>query len=136
MTEKIHVLCVDDEPRLLEGLTLQLRKHFRVSTATTGQKGLEIVDRDPPAVVVSDMRMPEMNGATFLGHIVERAPNIVRILLTGHADVESAIAAVNHGQIFRYLTKPCPPELLLSVIRAAAEEHQRALERSAPSKRP
>jgi response regulator RpfG family c-di-GMP phosphodiesterase len=124
MSEKIHVLCVDDEPRILEGLELNLRRHFRVSTAANGQSGLRIVDSDPPAVVVSDMRMPEMDGAAFLSQVKERSPNTVRLLLTGYTDIESAIAAVNHGQVFRFLTKPCSAQVLLAAVLAAAEQNR------------
>ena len=125
MTEQLHILCVDDEPKVLEGLVLNLRKHYRVSTANNGQGGLAIVDgNDPPAVVVSDMRMPEMDGAAFLSQVKERSPDTVRLLLTGQADLESAIAAVNHGQVFRFLTKPCSPPTLLTAIQAAAEQHR------------
>jgi len=125
MTETIHVLCVDDEPRVLEGLVLNLRRNYRVSTAPNGQAGLALLDGDdPPAVVVSDMRMPEMDGAAFLSHVRERSPDTVRILLTGQADLNSAIAAVNHGQVFRFLTKPCNPQTFLAAIQAAAEQHR------------
>jgi response regulator RpfG family c-di-GMP phosphodiesterase len=125
MTELLHILCVDDEPKILEGLALNLRRHYRVSTATNGQGGLEIVDgSDPPAVVISDMRMPEMDGATFLSLVKEHSPDTVRLLLTGQTDLESAIAAVNHGQIFRFLTKPCNPQNLLAAIAVAAEQHR------------
>lgn len=124
MTDQIHVLCVDDEPRVLEGLVLNLRRHFRVSTAVNGQAGLQIVDSDPPAVVVSDMRMPEMDGAAFLSQVKEHSPDTVRLLLTGYTDIESAIAAVNHGQIFRFLTKPCNSQVLLTAVQAAAEQNR------------
>jgi response regulator RpfG family c-di-GMP phosphodiesterase len=125
MDESIHVLCVDDEPRVTEALAMNLRRHFRVSTALNGQAGLAIVDsNDSPTVVVSDMRMPEMDGAAFLSQVRERAPDTVRILLTGQADIESAVAAVNHGQIFRFLTKPCKTETLVAAVRAAAEQHR------------
>jgi response regulator RpfG family c-di-GMP phosphodiesterase len=125
MDENIHVLFVDDEPRVTEALAVNLRRYFRVSTAPNGQAGLEIIDSDdPPIVVVSDMRMPEMNGAVFLSQACERAPDTVRILLTGQADIESAVAAVNHGQIFRFLTKPCKTEMLVASVRAAAEQHR------------
>jgi response regulator RpfG family c-di-GMP phosphodiesterase len=116
---------VDDEPKVLEGLVLNLRRHYRVSTANNGQGGLAIVDgTDPPAVVVSDMRMPEMDGAAFLSQVKERSPDTVRLLLTGQADLESAIAAVNHGQVFRFLTKPCAPPTLLTAIEAAVAQHR------------
>jgi response regulator RpfG family c-di-GMP phosphodiesterase len=123
--ERLHVLCVDDEALVLQGLVLNLRPHYRISTATSGQDGLALLDgSDPPAVVVSDMRMPEMNGAVFLSQVRERSPDTVRLLLTGHADIESAMAAVNHGQIFRFLTKPCPSPVFLSAINAAAEQYR------------
>lgn len=125
MTEQPHILCVDDEPKVLEGLVLNLRRHYRVSTANNGQGGLAIIDgTDPPAVVVSDMRMPEMDGAAFLSQVRERSPDTVRLLLTGQADLESAIAAVNHGQIFRFLTKPCAPPTFLTAIEAAVAQHR------------
>ena len=125
MTEQPHILCVDDEPKVLEGLVLNLRRHYRVSTASNGQGGLAIVDgNDPPAVVVSDMRMPEMDGAAFLSQVKERSPETIRILLTGQTDLDSAIAAVNHGQVFRFLTKPCNPQNFLTAIEAAAAQHR------------
>jgi len=125
MPEQTHILCVDDEPRVLEGLVLNLRRYYRVSTAINGQKGLAIIDGDdPPAVVVSDMRMPEMDGAAFLSQVKQRSPDTVRILLTGQADLDSAIAAVNHGQVFRFLTKPCNPQTFLSAIQAGVDQHR------------
>jgi len=124
MDESIHVLCVDDEPRVTEALAMNLRRHFRVSTAPNGLAGLAIVDSDdPPIVVVSDMCMPEMDGAVFLSQVRERAPDTVRILLTGQGDIDSAVAAVNHGQVFRFLTKPCKTETLAAAVRAAADQH-------------
>jgi response regulator RpfG family c-di-GMP phosphodiesterase len=125
MDGQTHILCVDDEPKVLEGLMLNLRRSFRVSTATSGQGGLQIVKgNDPPAVVVSDMRMPEMDGATFLAQVKEHAPDIVRLLLTGQTDLNSAIAAVNQGQIFRFLTKPCEAKNLLSALEAAVRQYR------------
>lgn len=125
MEEKVHILFVDDEPRVLEGLVLNMRRHFRISTALNGEAGLALIEgAEPPAVVVSDMRMPQMDGAVFLSKVRERSPDTVRLLLTGQADIESAIAAVNHGQIFRFLTKPCKTEILLGALSAAAEQHR------------
>jgi response regulator RpfG family c-di-GMP phosphodiesterase len=125
MNEKLHILCVDDEPRVLEGLGLHLRRFYRLSTATNGQAGLAVIESaDPPVVVVSDMRMPEMDGATFLTMVRERAPDITRVLLTGQADIESAVAAVNHGQVFRFLTKPCAPQSFLAAVRDAVEQNR------------
>lgn len=128
MTEAVgrpRILCVDDEPHVLEGLALHLRRRYEVETAAGGEAGLAAIARDgDPAVVVSDMRMPGMDGATFLGAVRRSSPNTVRMLLTGQADLESAIAAVNEGQIFRFLTKPCPPPALLAAVAAAVEQHR------------
>lgn len=115
------VLLVDDEVAILDGLRRQLRKRFTVYTATGGAEALELLKSEPVAVVVSDMRMPQMDGATFLAHVRSLYPDVVRILLTGQADTQAAIAAVNEGQIYRFLTKPCPPEVLVDEIGSAAE---------------
>jgi response regulator RpfG family c-di-GMP phosphodiesterase len=120
-----RVLCVDDEPAILQGLELHLRRHYDVVTATSGTDGLQAIEKNgPPAVVLSDMRMPGMDGATFLGCVRERAPDTVRMLLTGQADLDSSIAAINQGQIFRYLTKPCRPDVLMEVVKAAVEQNR------------
>jgi response regulator RpfG family c-di-GMP phosphodiesterase len=115
------ILLVDDEVAILDGLRRQLRKAFNVHTANGGAEALELLKSTSVAVVVSDMRMPEMNGATFLSHVRSLYPNVVRILLTGQTDTQAAIAAVNEGQIYRFLTKPCPPEVLLEGIGSAVE---------------
>jgi DNA-binding response OmpR family regulator len=124
-TARVRILCVDDEPCVLEGLRLTLgRQHF-VETATSGAAALQLIGLgNPYAVVVSDMRMAAMDGATLLGRIRKVAPDTVRILLTGDADLEAAIAAVNEGQIFRFLTKPCAPATLRAAIEAAARQHR------------
>jgi response regulator RpfG family c-di-GMP phosphodiesterase len=115
------ILLVDDEVAILDGLRRQLRKRFTVHTASGGVEGLELLKSEQVAVVVSDMRMPQMNGATFLSEVRSLYPNVVRILLTGQADTQAAIAAVNEGQIYRFLTKPCAPEVLLEEIGSAVE---------------
>lgn len=123
--ERFKVLCVDDEPHVLDGLSLHLRRGYEVATATSGQAALQILDRDGPfAVILSDMRMPGMDGAALLAHAREAAPDTCRMLLTGHADLQSAIAAVNQGQVFRFLTKPCPPDQLLAAFAAAARQYE------------
>jgi response regulator RpfG family c-di-GMP phosphodiesterase len=119
------ILCVDDEPRIVEGLALHLRRKYEVIPAGDGVKGLEALISDPTIqVVISDMRMPGMDGATFLSRSRQVVPDAIRLLLTGQADIESAIAAVNDGQIFRFLTKPCPPGTLLAAVAAAVEQHR------------
>jgi response regulator RpfG family c-di-GMP phosphodiesterase len=121
---KPRVLCVDDEPQVLDGLTLNLRRKFDVHVALGGTAGLQRCESDVYAVVISDMRMPGMNGAVFLSNVRQRWPDTVRMLLTGHAEIESAIAAVNEGQIFRFLAKPCPADKLIAAVEAAVEQHR------------
>jgi len=122
---KTKILCVDDEPQVLEGLALHLRRDYDVHTAVSGALGLDALGQHGPfAVVLSDMRMPEMDGATFLSQVRRQEPDAIRVLLTGSANLESAIAAVNEGQIFRFLTKPCPPDKLRLTMGAAAEQYR------------
>jgi CheY-like chemotaxis protein len=117
------ILCVDDEESILKGFQLNLRKDFELHLASNGAEGLEVFDREKGfALVLSDMRMPEMNGATMLSEIKNRDA-VVTVLLTGHTDFESAIAAVNEGNVFRMLSKPCPPETLIKVLRSGLEQH-------------
>jgi len=124
-TKGARVLCVDDEPNVLEGLRRQLCRHFTVATAGGGVAGLEVIERDGPfAVVVSDMRMPGMDGAAFLNRVRERVPDTVRVLLTGRADLDAAVAAVNKGNIFRFLMKPCPSEVLIATLEASAAQYR------------
>jgi response regulator RpfG family c-di-GMP phosphodiesterase len=120
-SELAPILLVDDEVAILDGLRRQLRKRFTVHTANSGADALELLKSEQVAVVVSDMRMPQMDGAAFLSRVRSLYPNVVRILLTGQADTQAAITAVNEGQIYRFLTKPCPPEVLLEEIGSAVE---------------
>jgi|SRR5580658_8931476 CheY-like chemotaxis protein len=123
--EKLRILCVDDEPRVLHGLERHLSDHFEVLTANDGAAGLNLLSREKDvAIIIADMRMPEMDGATFLQHARKVVPNAVRILLTGHADVQAAIKSVNLGQVFRFLTKPCPPADLSVVMEEAKRQHE------------
>jgi response regulator RpfG family c-di-GMP phosphodiesterase len=118
------ILCVDDEPLMLEGLEAGLRRRYDVFTALDGKQGLNTLRSESSiAVVVSDMRMPVMDGAAFLAEARQAAPDAVRLLLTGQADIAAAIAAVNEGQVFRFLTKPCPPAQLLTAVQCAVEQH-------------
>ncbi len=117
MSEKI--LFVDDEPKVLEGYRRILGRDFQIDTAIGGALGLAaIAEQGPYAVVISDMRMPEMDGAQFLARVRDIASATVRIALTGQVDIETAMHAVNKGNIFRFLTKPCSREDLLQAIEA------------------
>jgi response regulator RpfG family c-di-GMP phosphodiesterase len=120
-----RILCVDDEPLVLQGLRQVLFKSFDITAAPGGEAALAVLDRGEQfEAVVSDMRMPHMNGAVFLAEVRKRCSDVSRLLLTGHADIESAIAAVNRGQIFRFLTKPCPPEELQAALGDAVAQHR------------
>ena len=120
-----RVLCVDDDSNLLDGLARTLRGHYKVETTTSGTIALERLKTvEPYAVVISDQRMPQMDGVTFLSHIRALAPGTIRVLLTGQADMESAIAAVNEGNIFRFLTKPCATAVLLKALGACMEQYR------------
>ncbi len=115
MSEKI--LFVDDDKNILSSLKRQYHKKFQVYVSAEPHKALEIVNNSGPfAVVIADMRMPELDGVQFLSKVMEIAPDTVRVILTGQADMESAIASVNEGHIFRFLTKPCPPEEMDKVL--------------------
>ncbi len=119
------VLFVDDEPSVLEGYKRILYKDFTVDTAVGGEAGLDsLIKLSPYAVVVSDMQMPGMNGAQFLAQVRQRSPDTVRMLLTGHADLDAAMDAVNQGNIFRFLTKPCDKEVLVKAISAGMVQYR------------
>jgi response regulator RpfG family c-di-GMP phosphodiesterase len=120
-----RILCVDDESHVLEALRDSLRRSFDVRVAEGGKQALALLkaDRHAYAVVISDMRMPGMSGDEFLSEAKRVAPRAVRMLLTGHSDAGSAARAVNEGQIFRYLTKPCAPDDLERACAAAVWQH-------------
>ena len=122
----VEVLLVDDEQHVLDGLLLHLRRRFAATTSTSPEEAVALLQAEPGrfAVVVSDMRMPGMDGATFLAHAHRIAPDATRMLLTGHAEMDAAISAVNDGQIFRFMTKPCPATVLLPALEAAVEQHR------------
>ncbi|MDQ3818403.1 MAG: response regulator [Acidobacteriota bacterium] len=123
MAEKI--LCVDDDPNILQAYQRALRKDFCIEIAESGEQALKMVEEDGPyAVIVSDMRMPIMDGVQLLARVKELAPDSTRIMLTGNADQRTAIEAVNAGYIFRFLTKPCPPEQLAKALSSSVEQYR------------
>lgn len=124
------VLAVDDEPNIVSALRRTLRSRgFTVHTALGGAEGLQVLDAQPVDAIISDMRMPEMTGAEFLQAARAKLPDAVRILLTGYADISSTIEAVNHGEIFRYLSKPWDDDVLLSVLHDGLERKRLVRER-------
>jgi response regulator RpfG family c-di-GMP phosphodiesterase len=123
MEEKI--LFVDDEENILTAFRRQLRKEFNLETANSGQEALEILKQQGHfAVIVTDYRMPGMDGIEFLKLAQEICPESVRIMLTGQADMNTAIEAVNNGNIFRFLTKPCPTEKLVGAVTRGLVQHR------------
>jgi response regulator RpfG family c-di-GMP phosphodiesterase len=120
-----RVLCVDDESRVVEGLVLHLRKDYQVFTALSGDEALKTLKQmGGAAVVISDMRMPGMDGATLLNLVMQYYPDATRILLTGEPGRDAAVSAVNKANIFRFLTKPCPPEMLKTAVEAGLVQHR------------
>lgn len=118
------VLFVDDEPNVLDAIARALRTRFDIRTATGGREGLRLLETaGPVAVVVSDMRMPEMDGVQFLAKVRDLYPDTVRIILSGQSDLTATIAAVNEGNIFRFLSKPCTSEALSAAVGTAMEQY-------------
>lgn len=121
------ILCVDDEPNILSSLRRLFRaKGYQVHIAEGGSAGLQLLEKEAVDIVISDMRMPEMDGAKFLHQVRARWPETVRLLLTGYSDVSSIIEAINRGEIYRYITKPWDDNDILLVVRQALE--RKALE--------
>jgi CheY-like chemotaxis protein len=120
---KPRVMCVDDDPQMLESLRDMLRRHFDVVLSTNGFEALRLLTEKPFDVVLSDMQMPMINGARFLTLARAHAPDTVRLLLTGQSSVDAAIAAVNEGEIFRFLIKPCPSGDLVEALTAAVDRY-------------
>ncbi|MDJ0954378.1 MAG: response regulator [Acidimicrobiia bacterium] len=116
---------MDDEPRVLKGLRRRLGREYDITIAESGAEALATMRQtDDYQVIVSDMRMPAMNGVQLLATARKEFPDTVRVLLTGQADLNDAIAAVNEGSIFRFLTKPCPPEVLAPALEAAVAHNR------------
>ncbi|MHC4695151.1 MAG: HD domain-containing phosphohydrolase [Planctomycetota bacterium] len=123
MSERI--LCVDDDANILDAYKRGLRRQFQIETVLGGEQALGMMDaRNPYAVIVSDMRMPGMDGVQLLATVKQRAPESVRIMLTGNSDQQTAMEAVNEGNIFRFLTKPCPPDKLAKALTAGVEQYR------------
>jgi sigma-B regulation protein RsbU (phosphoserine phosphatase) len=123
---RAKVLLVDDDPMLLAGLKRQLRKRFSIETAISGEDGLKMLEANGPyAVIVSDFLMPGMNGIEFLSQVKITCPDTVRMMLTGSADMTTAIKAVNEGSIYKFHPKPCPADTLGAAIQSGIDEYQK-----------
>lgn len=122
------ILIVDDEPGILESLELTLGSEYRVFTAETGERGLEILEREDIALVIADQVMPGMTGVEFLEKVLERNPRAIRMMLTGYADITSLVRAINEGRIYSYVPKPWEPDDLRIDVRRALEAYELAWE--------
>lgn len=122
-----QVLFVDDEPNVLVGVSRSLRSRFDIVTALSGEEGLQVLSNQPIDVVVSDMRMPLMDGAAFLARARTLKPEVVRLVMSGQADLDACIRAINDGNIFRFLIKPVGREVLGDVVASAVEQRRLVL---------
>jgi response regulator RpfG family c-di-GMP phosphodiesterase len=121
-TLQATLLFVDDESSILSSLKRLFRPHgYRILTAEGGPEALQVMETEGVDLIVSDMRMPHMDGARFLEQVRQRWPDPVRILLTGYADMEATIAAINRGEIYRYITKPWDDNDIILTVREALE---------------
>jgi response regulator RpfG family c-di-GMP phosphodiesterase len=120
-----RLLCVDDEPNILSSLRRLFRgAGYQIAVANSGAEGLQALEAEGFDLVISDMRMPEMDGSRFLEQVRARWPETIRILLTGYADIASTIDAINKGQIFRYISKPWNDNDILLIVRHALERKE------------
>ncbi len=131
---KERILLVDDDENILKSLTRQLHQHFIFETASNAAEGLDLLkdDRDF-AIVVSDLKMPGMDGIDFLIKVKDLIPDTVRIMLSGNADFTQSVRAVNEGNVFRFLSKPFPAKKLIEVLKLAASQYKLNCEISAES---
>jgi len=125
MEQQIRILCVDDEANVLKSLQrLFLDDPYEILTAGSGMEGLDILDRNPGAqIVISDYRMPEMNGVDFLQQVCRKWPDTVRIVLSGYADTAAIVAAINEGGIYKFIPKPWNDDELKITICNALEKY-------------
>jgi response regulator RpfG family c-di-GMP phosphodiesterase len=120
----MRILFVDDDEKVLAMIRRNLGSRFRIETFTAPAEALASLRLGPAAVVVADLRMPGMDGFEFLSRLSDQSPLTVKIMLTGHADLEAAISGVNEGRLFRFLTKPCNTDTLARSLEAALEQYR------------
>ena len=128
-SERPRILIVDDEEAILETMTFTFMDLYDVLTTADPTKAISILkENQPVAVVITDQRMPGMTGVELLKEVYEQFPETVRIILTGFADSEATIKAINDGHIYGYINKPWEPDELKTIVRRAAELHALSLE--------
>ena len=129
MSTRPRILVVDDEEAILETMTFTFEDDYEVLTSSSARDALALLEREGPvAVVISDQRMPEMTGVEFLARVFALHPTTVRIILTGFADMDAIIRAINDGHVYAYITKPWEPDQLKQVVRRAVDHHALAVE--------
>jgi response regulator RpfG family c-di-GMP phosphodiesterase len=124
-TSRYCLLVVDDEPDVCDSVHDLLRREFRVLKADSAEVGYRIMQQEEVHIVMTDQRMPDITGVQLLSKVKARHPHAVRMLFTGFADLDSIVAAINHGHVYQFLKKPWQPEELLAAVRQAALEYDR-----------
>jgi response regulator RpfG family c-di-GMP phosphodiesterase len=128
--KKHCLLVVDDEPDVCDSIYDLLRHEFQVFKAPSAAQGARLMQENEVHIVMTDQRMPNVTGLELLKNVLHRHPHAIRVLFTGFADLETIIEAINQGHIFKYLKKPWQPEELLAVVREAAQEYDRLVEKA------
>ena len=118
------ILLTDDDQAVLAAYRRRLRRHFRLITARSGEEAIDVMQSELPDAVISDLHMPAMNGVSLLTEVRRIAPKAVRILLTGQPDLAHVINAVNTGEIFRLLMKPCSSDAIIAAVDEGLGRHR------------
>jgi len=124
--EKETILIVDDQIEILNMLRRLLEKDYNVMTASSGTEALESLKSQQVSIILSDQRMPKMDGVTFLNESIKIQPDAIRLMITGYADIEATIGAVNKANIYQYISKPFEPDDLRKILKGAVEQYQKA----------
>ncbi len=119
--EKIRILYIDDEVNNLTSFKAAFRREYTIYTAESAAEGRKILEDETVDIIITDQRMPKVTGVEFLASIIDEYPDPIRILLTGYSDIEAVIAAINKGQVFRYITKPWSEQELRMTIENSYE---------------
>lgn len=131
---KHSILCVDDESDNVDALERLFRRKYRVLKATSGEDAIELLAQNPVAAIITDQRMPGMTGVELLERSLDLRPDAIRILLTGYADIESVVSAINSGRVYRYVTKPWDPVDLGNAVDKAVERWEIGAELASKNK--
>ncbi|HAS18084.1 MAG TPA: two-component system response regulator, partial [Nitrospiraceae bacterium] len=122
---KHTILLVDDEENILNALNRVLRREgFRIFTATSGNQALLTMDKEKITLILSDCRMPGMDGIELLAEVRKRTPDTIRMMLTGYADMETSMAAINRGEVYRFITKPWNDDELKLIIKDGIHQYE------------